>query len=494
MKHLKCLREYIEALRELGEIQEVDQEVDWNLELGAITRRTYELRAPAPLFNRIKGVEAGFRVFGAPAGVSGHRGLEMCRIAVSLGLPATAKAADIITALAGAYDKPHIAPRRVATGPCKENKLLGDDVDLTRFPAPLIHEGDGGRYLNTWGSIIVRTPDGSWTNWSITRVMIAGRNTMVGGVAPGEHLAIIFEKWKALGREMPFALAIGTEPAIPFVGGMPLGENVSEADFIGGYLGEAIEVVPCETVPLDVPATAEIVIEGTFSIEEMKHEGPMGDYSGFLAVGGGGMSPVFRVSAITHRHDPILPVVASGEPIEENHTCWGVAISSQVLWELRSKGFPVTMCFAPFQGAVHTLVITVPHSALEGTTHKALVDQLAGLLFHSRAGSVIPKIILTTDDIDPTNVEEVFWALSTMCHPVRDQYLFANEDIMPLVAYLAPEERKTARGAKMIYCCLPLEGVPPERARRRSSFRHLWPQEVQDRVVKNWAGYGFKEE
>jgi len=310
---------------------------------------------------------------------------------------------------------------------------------------------------------------------------------------PGEHVSVIYEKWKALGKDMPFALAIGTEPVIPFVAGMPVGENVSEADYIGALLGEPVDVVACETVALDVPATAEIIIEGTMSIKERIHEGPMGDYSGFLAVGAGAANPVFHVSAITYRNNPILPVVASGEPIEENHTCWGVGISSQVLWELRQAGFPVTMCFAPFQGAVHTLVITVAHAAVVATTHEKLVNDLAALLFHSRAGSVIPKIVLTTDDIDPTNVEELFWALSTMCHPVRDQYLFANEEIMPLVAYLEPEERKTARGAKMIYCCLPAEGTPPGHERIRSSFRHLWPKEIQEKVVANWKNYGFAD-
>src|SRR5436309_6490130 len=101
MKHVKCLREYIEALRALGDVQEIDTEVDWNLEMGAIIRRSYELRAPAPLFNRIAGIERGFRVLGAPAGVSRKHGL--ARIALSLGLPAGARGRTIVEALAEAH-------------------------------------------------------------------------------------------------------------------------------------------------------------------------------------------------------------------------------------------------------------------------------------------------------------------------------------------------------------------------------------------------------
>src|SRR5262249_35083030 len=155
-----------------------------------------------------------------------------------------------------------------------------------------------------------------WTNWSITRIMIHGKNTLVGGVIPRQHLGMIYAEWKAQGRDMPFALAIGTEPAIPFVSGMPLDENVNEADFLGGYLGEPIEVVDGETVELQVPATAEIVLEGTLSAKETALEGPMGEYSGYLSPGGGLPSPVFQVSAMTYRDRPILPVVAAGEPTE----------------------------------------------------------------------------------------------------------------------------------------------------------------------------------
>src|ERR1700675_2707258 len=114
MKRLKCLREYIDQLQALGEIQEIDVEVDWNLEMGAIIRRSYELQAPAPLFNKIKGIEPGFRGLGAPAGLSRQRGLSLVGMPLSLGLPATAPAGEIIEAMARAHKKPAIPPRRVA--------------------------------------------------------------------------------------------------------------------------------------------------------------------------------------------------------------------------------------------------------------------------------------------------------------------------------------------------------------------------------------------
>ena len=151
---------------------------------------------------------------------------------------------------------------------------------------------------------------------------------------------------------------------------MPLDENVNEADFIGGYLGEPVDVVDCETVDLQVPATSEIVIEGTLSPTETAWEGPMGEYSGYLSPGGGMPSPIFQVSAMTYRERADPPGgggrgAGRGEPHllgpdRQRPDALGAALA----------GFPVTMCFCPFESAAHWLVVTVPASAGAGGTTK----------------------------------------------------------------------------------------------------------------------------
>lgn len=105
----------------------------------------------------------------------------------------------------------------VDTGPCKENKWLGEQIDLNKLPTPILHEGDGGRFINTLGSFVARTPDGKWTNWSIARAMIVGPNKMAGIVAPFQHIGMIWKMWKDQGKPMPFALALGGEPFLPYV-------------------------------------------------------------------------------------------------------------------------------------------------------------------------------------------------------------------------------------------------------------------------------------
>ena len=494
MRHLKSLREYIDALKELGEVQEIDQTVDWNLEIGAIARRCYEIGAPAPLFNTIKGIEQGFRVLGAPGGVSHQPELYLARIAVSLGLPPRSTGREIVDALVEARSKPLISPQIVSSAACKENILLGDQVDLLRLPAPVLHGGDGGRYLNTYGIVVAQTPDKTWTNWSIARIMLLDKNRMTGIVAPGQHIGMIHKLWKDQGKPMPFALALGVEPFLPFVGGMPLPAYANEADYAGAYFGEPIDVVPCETVDLHVPATAEIVIEGMLSNTETDTEGPMGEYAGYLWSGPGTQKPVYHVSAMTFRHDPILPISVAGEPVEENHTAWGVPNAAEIVYELRQQGFPVATAWSPFESANHWYVIAIERSWRKqlGYGAEQLCRQIGDALFQSKAGAGTPKYLVVNDDIDPTNLKEVVWAFATRNHPgSAGAAIFNDAATNPLVAFLRESEKMSMTTTKVVYNCLPPDEWG-DKLPQRSSFTGTYPQEIQDRVLQNWTSYGFR--
>ncbi|MHC5820786.1 MAG: UbiD family decarboxylase [Nostoc sp.] len=492
--HLKSLREYIDALKAIGEIQEIDKEVDWNLEIGAIIRRSYDLKSPAPLFNTIKEIEKGFRVLGAPAGVSRQPGLYLCRVALSLGLNPDATGHEIIEALAQAHHKTPIPPKPVKSGACKQNIFLHDQVDLLRLPSPLIHGWDGGRYLNTFGMIVAQTPDKKWTNWSIARIMILDKNRMTGIVSPKQHIGQIHAMWKALNKPMPFALALGCEPVIPFVSGMPIPEYVNESDFIGAYLGEPVEVVQCETVDLFVPATAEIVVEGTLSDTETAPEGPMGEYDGYSWPGMSTNKPVYNVTAITYRNDPILPVVAAGEPVEEDHTAFGLPHAAQTLHELRQHQLPVTMCYVPLESACHWLVIAMDKEWRTKTNFNSqeLIQTIGKIMFKSHAGFGIPKVLLMEDDVDITNTSEVVWAFATRCHPETGEIHFPMEDMVPLPVYLRIQEKRGLMSTKVIYNCLSQDDWTPTQRPVRASFRSLWPTEIQERVLNNWNAYGYR--
>ncbi len=493
-RHLKSLREYIDALAEIGEVQPIDKEVDWNLEIGAIARRCYETGAPTPLFNTIKGIEPGFRVLAAPAGVSRQPGLYLSRIALSLGLPPHSTGRDIVEALVEARDRAFIPPRLVETGACKENILIGDEVDLLRLPTPLLHGGDGGRYVNTYGIIVAQTPDKRWTNWSIARTMLLDKNRMAGIIAPNQHIGMVRQTWLDRGEPMPFALALGVEPFIPFVGGMPLPDHVSEADYVGAYFGEAIEVVQCETVDLQVPATAEIVLEGTISLTETAPEGPMGEYAGYLWTGQSSPKPVYHVTAMTYRNAPILPVSVAGEPVEENHTAWGVPNAAEIVYTLRSAGFPVAMAWSPFESANHWYAIAMERNwrqQMPNTSAAELCQNLGEVLFKTKAGMGTPKYIVMNDDIDITNTKEVVWAFATRNYPgSKGEVIFNDESTNPLVAFMQQSEKMSMHTTKVIYNCLPPDEWG-ERLPQRSSFSGTYPQALHDSILQNWQAYGF---
>ncbi|MEU6580871.1 UbiD family decarboxylase [Nocardia sp. NPDC046763] len=497
MKHLKSLREFLSELEQIGELQTIDHEVDWDLEIGAVTRRSYDLRAPAPLFTNVTGYgDTGFRVLGAPGAFSSAEH-QLARITMALGLPAEAKGQELMEALVAARSKPGIPPVEVPKegAPCKQNVLLGDDVDLTIFPTPRIHGNDGGRYIETWGINIARTPDGSWTNWSVNRMMIHDRKSLACLIAPVQHLGIVRSKWAEIGKPMPIVLALGVEPGLPFVGGMPLPEGVSECDFIGGYFGEGIEVVPAETVDLLVPATAEIVIEGYVSIDETVMEGPFNEFPGYNATVASPKAR-FDVTAITYRDGAILPVVAAGPPVEEDHTCTATMHGAELLYQLRQAGLPISSAWHTPEAAMHWLTLSVRqdwHKTL-GISSAELVQRVADVAFTGKASVNAPKILLVEDDVDITNVNEVVWAFATRSHPdvERGEFHFPHKLSDDLPVYLDDEEKHTFMAGKVVYNCLLADLYPEGKRPVKGSFENGWPTEIQQRVLSNWQKYGYR--
>jgi len=486
MGRAKDLREYIAALDELGDLRRVDAEVPQGLEIGAYIRRSYETRAPAPLFTNIAGTAPGFRLLGAPAALSSVAGSPLGRIGLSLGMAPDVRAREVVDALVQARTREPIAPVAVDTAPCKQNVLLGDDASLAKFPTPLLHEGDGGPYVNTWGTIVVRSPEGDWVNWSIARIMMLDDKHLTGLVMRPQHIERAWSMWAERGEPMPFALVQGGDPAIPFAAGMPLPDEVDEPGFLGALLGEPLEVVPAETVDLMVPAGAEIVIEGHVSVERNAEEGPMGEYAGY-APAGTTRQPTYTIEAITHRDDPIWPTVVEGEPVDEFHTATGLNMAAEVCSLLRSAGLPVATAWAPFETASHAMVVTVERDwreRLPGVSTSDLTRRISEALQGFRSEHLIPRLFVLDDDVEPSDPAELTWALATRCHPT-DFRVERTGEVLPLLTCYTEQERHSEHGTKVVFdCLLPAEGEGRE---RRSSFRHIYPEHVQRWVEQHWA-------
>jgi 4-hydroxy-3-polyprenylbenzoate decarboxylase len=494
LERYRSLRQWLDALAALGDVQSISAQVDWNLEMGAITRRSMDLKAPIPLFNNIKGIEPEFRALGAPGGLTALPGRTYARLALALGLPATANGRELIEALANARARPLVAPRLLERrdAPCKENITIGDEVDLLRLPTPLIHGHDGGRYLQTYGLNIVRTPDGSWTNWSINRMMLLDRHHLGCLIPPNQHFGIIHAKWAELGKPTPIAMAFGVEPAFPLVGGMPIPLGMDESAFLGAYFGEPVDLVRAETVDLDVPATAEIVLEGHVSPTETRMEGPMDEFPGYVG-DRGSPKPVLTVSAMTFRTNPILPFSVAGAPVEENHTVWGLPHAAEVLHLLRTEGLPVSICWTVLEAANHLLLIALKRdwhetSGLDGPT---IAERIGRLVFASKAGFGFPKLLLIEDDIDVTDVAQVMWAFASRAHPSRGEIYFPDEPQNALPIFLSPGEKSVFKTTKVVHNALLADRFAPEARPVRSDLEHGWPAVVRNRVIERWLEYGY---
>ena len=297
------LREWLAVLEKQGAgVRRIAAVVDWDREIGAIARRVLEKKGPALLFEHIKGYETG-RCTRLLTGGLGSRG----RMALALGFPPDTSNAELVQYVMK-KNREVVPPRIVSGGPVKDIILRGAEIDQTEFPVPRWHYLEGGRYIHTFSGIVTRDPDTRVMNVGIYRGMIGKKNTtpfllIKGGQHWGQH----FLKYSARGEPMPVACVIGWDPIMPFLAGSPIPAGVCEWDVMGGYRGEPAELVRCETVDLEVPASAEIVIEGVISDDPATYEleGPFGEFTGYVS-DIPTPRPTMQITGITHRRDPIF--------------------------------------------------------------------------------------------------------------------------------------------------------------------------------------------
>jgi UbiD family decarboxylase len=404
------LRGWISALKAAGELHEIDAEVDWNIELGTITRLAQGTgTGPALMFNNIKDYNKPTsrcrKVFAC--GLSSYR-----RVAMMLGLAPDTHPRELVkmgrTMLTGA-----IPPKIVATGPVKENIITGKDIDLYELPVPHWNRVDGGRYILTYGGVVTKDPESGIMNVGIYRGMVGDRDKIPILMWRAQHIGHHVTAWQQGGSaEMPIAVAIGWEPSLGFCGGTPIPKGVCEYDVMGAIRGAPVELVKCETVDLYVPASAEIVIEGYLGLDPKTYmmEGPYAEFTGYVA-GDRSPKPTIRVTAITHRNDPILRGTIEGSmpgSFAENGICSSIMRAATAWNVLDRAGVPGVMdvwC-PPVQTGINTLVSLKQ-------SYRGQAKQAANALWGSSAAHVRYKhVTVVDDDIDIHDYAAVDWAIA----------------------------------------------------------------------------------
>jgi len=402
------LRDWLNMVDSLGQLETV-RGADRNLEIGALCE-LWGSDAQALLFDDIKGYLPGRRVLTNACNSVG-------RLALTVGFPPTEARLDLVRALRGWYaNRVRIPWEVVRSGPVLQNVATGEAVDVEQFPAPIWHEHDGGPYIGTADVVIMRDPDSGWVNAGTYRAQVYDGNTLGLVPLPGKHGRQILEKHWARGEACPVAVCVGQDPLLFLLAGMEAPAGVSELEYYGGIKGHPLEVVEGPTTGLPIPARAELVLEGEIRPNDLRSEGPFGEWSGYY-VYPTSPHPVIRVTAVLHRDDPIILGGMPG-PLPSDNTYFRCYFKAAALWnELEAAGVDgVRGVWQHIAGGSRLFAVISLKQLHAGHAKRA------GLMatFCRSAAYTGRFTIVVDDDIDPTDTNAVLWALSTRVDPRTD--------------------------------------------------------------------------
>jgi 4-hydroxy-3-polyprenylbenzoate decarboxylase len=405
------LRDFLSQVEAQGELKRV-KGANWDVEMSSIVELIYREGKgdrPAILFDEIPGYPQGYQALFGTIGST-------WRIAKTLGLDETRT--DPMSLAENWYNKSKnlklIPPRQVKTGPVTENVMVGDKINILKFPIPRYHEYDKGRYFGTQHAVIQRDPDEDWVNYGTYRVMVVNENTLALHATPGKHGDILtYQKYFANNKAMPVAIAVGMDPVLWWLScqrDTPWG--TSELDAGGAIKGEPIEVVNGEYTGLPFPASAEIVVEGEVRPGDFVEEGPFGEWHGYY--GNRGLltvpEPVIHIKAIYHRNNPIF---TGSQPSVPPHTFTlflGVADAVSIRKRLESFGIPgVKGVWSHYTGSGGLFNVISIQQMYSGHAKEV------GLIASQYPAEMGAYTVVVEEDIDPSNLEQVLWAMVTRC-------------------------------------------------------------------------------
>ena len=424
------LREWIEEADRLGELRHVSG-ASWQEDIGLATELvSHSDHAPAVLFDDIPGIRKGFRVL---SNVFGGRRKNM-----TLGFPPELGKVELSEAFAGVYSEDDtIPPVEVADGPIFENIYMDDDVDVEMFPTPIWHELDGGRYIGTGSYNVTQDPDDGWYNLGTYRIMLHDKRHVTYNAAPGKHGRIHHNKYVERGEKMPVVVVLGGDPITFFMGGGEVADKVCEFDVAGGLRGKPIELVRGKVTGLPFPANAEIVMEGFVDPEKVVPEGPFGDWTGTYTESGR-VRPICEVKAIYHRNDPILLGFAPQSLPDEYSRYRAITRSALLKKNVEAAGVPDVKAVWGHEAGGSRLLIGISITQ-RYPGHSRQAGQIACQCHSGAYGG--KWVIVTDDDIDVTNLDELIWAALTRADPMTDLDFIRNTWASPADPLIHPDER-----------------------------------------------------
>ena len=408
----QSLRGHLANLEQRGEMVRITRETDPQANVSAIGWKAYDRLGKATRFEDLKGFP-GWQVVSQI--VADRR-----KWAIALGIEED----ELIPTLVERIRTP-VKPVEVdsAPAPVKEVVLRGADADLTRLPALWHAEHDPGPYIAS-GMAIIKDPDTGIRNMSIHRQQIMGPDATGFLICP-RHALRIYKKYQARNEAMPVAMVIGAHPALYYSAAFTSSYGLDELEIAGSLLEDPVRLVKCETVDLEVPAEAEIVIEGEVLPEGMVDEGPFGEATGTYAMEGA--TEIFRVKAITHRRDPVFYAMQCGAPMTDTQSITATCIETVVTDHLGNIEGGLDLLDVRCLGIAGLMALVIKlRPRVEGQAKTALMAALSSPYLH-------PKMAIAVDeDVDAGDLRQVFWSLTTRVEASRDVVKIPNTRIWSL--------------------------------------------------------------
>ncbi|NOY66627.1 MAG: 4-hydroxy-3-polyprenylbenzoate decarboxylase [Gammaproteobacteria bacterium] len=427
------LRDFIQQLEEKGQLKRITAEIDPALEMTEICDRTLKGGGPALLFENPKGFDVPVlaNLFGTTERVAMGMGEDSVEALREVGkLLAFLKEPEPPKGLRDAWEKMpvfkqvlNMAPKVVKKAACQKIILEGDDVDLSKLPIQTCWPGDVAPLI-TWALVVTRGPHKERQNLGIYRQQVIGKNKVIMRWLAHRGGALDFKDWceKHPGEPFPVAVALGADPATILGAVTPVPDSLSEYGFAGLLRGDKTEVIKCIGSDLQVPASAEFVLEGVIHPGEMAEEGPFGDHTGYYNEVE--RFPVFTIERITHRKDPIYHSTYTGRPPDEP-AILGVALN-EVFIPILQKQFPeITDFYLPPEGCSYRMAVVSMKKQYPGHAKRVMM----GVWSFLRQFMYTKFVIVVDDDINVRKWEDVIWAMTTRMDPSRDTTIIENTPI-----------------------------------------------------------------
>ncbi|MBI4463300.1 MAG: UbiD family decarboxylase, partial [Acidobacteria bacterium] len=461
------------------ELQVIRAELDWNEETSALNYMVGQREgSPALLYEKMKDTPPGFRALYNVFGTSKDR------LATAAGLPAGRPLTEIIEGVRSRFDR-KIPPRKVSASQCpvNENVRIGKDADITIFPSPKMWPLDGGRYLGTWDVFINRDLEDGHLNLGTYRQMVKGPRELFTYWSPGKDARLHAERYWSKGLPFPVATAYGTDPLLFLVATQTVPKTESEYDYSGGLIGQPVEVFESDVTGLLLPASAEIIIEGEMLPGNEGLEGPFGEFTGYYGRPEAA-TPIMDVKCVRYRKDPILTCALMGDyPACEEGLVLGIMRSARIWADLTKLGVPGVRGVFAFPEAAAGFGITAVSIEQRYPGHAA---QVAALAAQVPGGAYYTKFIIVVDeDIDPTDIHQVFWAMATRCDPATDIDILRETWSTWLDPTKNPPEERPWGSKALINACKNHKHL--KQFSKRSRLR----REVYERLLSRWPEFGI---